>query len=240
MSMGVTNLDVHYGQSQAVRDVSLRVDEGEITALLGRNGAGKTTILKAIMGILHPTSGTVELDDEEIQRQPSHVRARNGLGYVPQGRLVFQSLSVAENLAAVTTDRNASTAWILDMFPVLAERRGQKAGTLSGGEQQMLAIARALMIQPRFLLLDEPSTGLMPKILEPLKQALIRLRDDGLGILLVEEKVPIALELAARGYVIETGAIVHEGDNYSLRDRNLLVRHLGVGPETEPEDRAPQ
>ncbi|MFS8495964.1 MAG: ABC transporter ATP-binding protein [Actinomycetes bacterium] len=236
MSLEVRGLDVHYGQSHAVRDLSIEVPPGEITALLGRNGAGKTTTLKAITGILRATRGEILLDGEDIGSAAPHVRARKGIGYVPQGRLVFQNLTVAENLAAVRADRQVSTDWIMEMFPILAERSAQKAGTLSGGEQQMLAIARALMVRPKYLLLDEPSTGLMPRILIPLKEALRRLQSEGMGILLVEEKVPLALELATRGYVIDTGRLVHAGDAASLRDRDLLVRHLGVGAHREEAD----
>lgn len=229
MSLEIRNLDVHYGQSHAVRGLTMEIPRGEITALLGRNGAGKTTTLKAIVGIERATKGEILLEGHYIGDVPSHIRARKGIGYVPQGRLVFENLTVAENLTAVKVDRQFSTDWIMEMFPILAERSAQKAGTLSGGEQQMLAIARALMIRPSYLLLDEPSTGLMPRILVPLKEALRRLQSEGMGILLVEEKVPLALELATRGYVIDTGRLVHQGDAASLRNRDLLIEHLGVG-----------
>src|ERR671918_298433 len=202
----VRNVDVYYGSSYVVRDVSLAVRAGEIVTVLGRNGAGKTTTLKAVMGLVRPRRGRVLLEGNDITSAPPYVRARKGIGYVPQGRLLFDSLTVEQNLSAVSKDGRGSRDWIYELFPLLGERSRQKAGTLSGGEQQMLAIARALTNRPQFLLLDEPSTGLV----------------------LVEEKVPFALELASRGYIIETGAIVHQGDADSLRDGELLVRHLGV------------
>jgi ABC-type branched-subunit amino acid transport system ATPase component len=224
----VENVDVYYGSSYVVRGVSLAVNRGEIVALLGRNGAGKTTTLKAVMGIVRPRRGRVLLGGTDVTAAPPYIRARRGMGYVPQGRLLFDSLSVEQNLVAVSREGRESREWVFEMFPLLKDRGRQKAGTLSGGEQQMLAIARALTNRPQFLLLDEPSTGLMPSVLEPLKATLRQLREGGIGIVLVEEKVPFALELATRGYVLETGAIVHEGDAASFRDEELLVRHLGV------------
>ncbi len=224
----VENIAVYYGSSYVVRGVSLAAGPGEIVTLLGRNGAGKTTTLKAVMGMVRPRRGRVLFGGTDVTGAPPHVRARRGMGYVPQGRLLFDSLTVEQNLAAVSRDGRGSTEWVFEMFPLLKERSRQKAGTLSGGEQQMLAIGRALTNRPQFLLLDEPSTGLMPSVLEPLKATLQQLREEGIGIVLVEEKVPFALELATRGYIIETGAIVHEGDAASLRDEELLVRHLGV------------
>jgi branched-chain amino acid transport system ATP-binding protein len=224
----VRNVDVYYGSSYVVRDVSLVVRPGETVTVLGRNGAGKTTTLKAVMGLVRPRRGQVLLEGNDITSAPPHVRARKGIGYVPQGRLLFDSLTVEQNLSAVSRDGRGSRDWIYELFPLLRERSRQKAGTLSGGEQQMLAIARALTNRPQFLLLDEPSTGLMPSVLEPLKGALRHLAEEGIGVVLVEEKVPFALELASRGYIIETGAIVHQGDADSLRDEEVLVRHLGV------------
>jgi branched-chain amino acid transport system ATP-binding protein len=224
----VENIAVYYGSSYVVRDVSLAARPGEIVTLLGRNGAGKTTTLKAVMGIVRPRRGRVILGGTDITAVPPYLRARRGIGYVPQGRLLFDTLTVEQNLAAVSRDSRESRDWVFEMFPLLKERSRQKAGTLSGGEQQMLAIARALTNHPQFLLLDEPSTGLMPSVLEPLKATLRRLREEGIGIVLVEEKVPLALELATHGYIVETGAIVHEGDADTLRDEELLVRHLGV------------
>ena len=175
MSLEVRGLDVHYGQSHAVRDLSIEVPPGEITALLGRNGAGKTTTLKAITGILRATRGEILLDGEDIGSAAPHVRARKGIGYVPQGRLVFQNLTVAENLAAVRADRQVSTDWIMEMFPILAERSAQKVGPVAG-EQQMRAIARARWCDPSTCCWTA-DTG-PPCILILLKEALRRLQSE--------------------------------------------------------------
>jgi branched-chain amino acid transport system ATP-binding protein len=221
-------LHVYHGRSHIVRGVSLHVPPGSIVALLGRNGAGKTTTLKAIAGILRPGGGAVLLDGQDVSGMPPYRRARGGLGYVPQGRLLFDSLSVQDNLRAVDRGRRGSIEPVLEMFPALRERVRQKAGTLSGGEQQMLAIARALVTRPRILLMDEPSTGLMPAVLESLRETMLRLRAEGIGVLLVEERVPFALEVASRAYLMESGQIVHEGPVDTLTEGDLLVRHLGV------------
>ncbi len=225
-------LDVYYGKSHVLRDVGFTVGEREIVALLGRNGAGKTTALRTVMGLLAPRRGRVRLGGAELAGLPPFRRAALGLGYVPQERLLFGRLTVEENLRAGMSHRRdpQAVAMVYDLFPVLAERRRQRAGTLSGGEQQMVAIARALVSGPRVLLLDEPSTGLMPAMVGRLADVIRRLNGAGLSVLLVEEKVPLALELAARIYVMEVGRIVHAGDRASLERGDVLARHLALGP----------
>jgi branched-chain amino acid transport system ATP-binding protein len=227
----VADLHVHYGKSHILRGVSLAVGEGEIVALLGRNGAGKTTTLRAVVGLLRPTRGEVRLGGADLGGLRPFRRAALGIGYVPQERLLFGRLTVEENLRAGMTHRRDPRAveMVHDLFPLLGERRRQRAGTLSGGEQQMVAIARALVSGPRVLLLDEPSTGLMPAMVARLADVITRLQGAGISVLLVEEKVPLALELAQRVYVLEVGRIVHAGDRASVAQDDVLVRHLALG-----------
>ncbi len=228
MQLRIDGVEVRYGTSKVLHGVSLAVNSGEVVTVLGRNGAGKTTTLKAIVGLVRPSRGRVCFDGADMTRAAPHTRARSGLGYVPQDRLVFANLSVGDNLRAVASRSFQSWEWIFELFPVLKERFGQKAGTLSGGEQEMLAIARALITDPSVILMDEPSTGLMPSVLRRLAEVIRELRDRGVGVLLVEEKVPFALEVASRAYVLETGQIVFEGGVEQLSEADLLVRHLGV------------
>lgn len=228
----VSHLDVHYGKSHILRDVSLAVGRGEIVALLGRNGAGKTTALRTVVGLLQPTRGVVRLRGADLAGLRPFRRAALGIGYVPQGRLLFGGLTVEENLRTGMGHRRDPRAveMVYDLFPLLGERRRQRAGTLSGGEQQMVAIARALVSGPEVLLLDEPSTGLMPAMVVRLADVITRLNRAGISVLLVEEKVPLALQLAGRVYVLDVGRIVHAGDRASVERDDVLVRHLALGP----------
>lgn len=210
-------LDVFYGGIQALRGVSLEVHAGELVTLIGANGAGKSTTLRTISGMLAPKNGRVWFEDREIQGRPSHLILRDGLALCPEGRRIFPNLTVDENLdlgAYIRTDAKAIHGDLERMratFPILRERAKQMAGTLSGGEQQMLAIARALMSRPKMLMLDEPSLGLAPKLVDQIFQVLKDLKNQGVTILLVEQNARQALEVADRGYVLETGRIVKAG-----------------------------
>ena len=212
----VRDLDVRYGHIQALKGVSLEVAEGEIVAMLGANGAGKTTLMRAISGLLRPHGGEVLLRGGAIQRSSADSIVRMGISHVPEGRRVFPTLTVAENLRLGAYTRAAAEAaqtleQVWAMFPRLLERREQLAGTLSGGEQQMLVIGRALMARPKLLLLDEPSLGLAPIIVRNIFQVLRDVRETGVTILLVEQNARMALKLADRGYVLEVGKLSHEG-----------------------------
>jgi branched-chain amino acid transport system ATP-binding protein len=202
----VEGLCVRYGHKEALRGIGLRVAEGEIVTLIGSNGAGKTTALKAISGLLRPSAGTIRFRGERIDRMAPHAVIARGIVQVPEGRLLFPEMSVMEHLdlGGLRAPRDAvpfgqRTEELFALFPILAERRSQRAGTLSGGQQQMLAIGRALMAAPRFLMLDEPSLGLAPVMVDQLADAIVRLHKGGLTILLVEQRVDLALHLANRG-----------------------------------------
>lgn len=218
----VTDLSVSYGSIQALRGISLRVEAGEIVTLIGGNGAGKSTTLRTISGLLSPRSGTIEFDGQIIQGQPPHRIAQSGLIHVPEGRGIFANLTVEENLqlgayfrhdkAAIRADRERA----LTLFPRVRERLQQQAGTLSGGEQQMLAIARALLARPKLLMLDEPSLGLAPQIVQTIFQVIREINQEGTTILLVEQNASMALQVAHRAYVLEVGCIQMEGDAKSL------------------------
>lgn len=228
----VDGIDTYYGSSHVLHGVSLAVERGEIVTLIGRNGAGKTTTLRSVMGLTPPSGGRIVFDGEEIQeRRPYEVR-RRGVTWVPEDRRVFPTLSVEDNvrLAASTGGDDADTDRVYELFPRLAERRRQHAGTLSGGEQQMLAIARALVgPETRLLMLDEPSEGLAPQIIEDVRETIVEINRDGVTVLLVEQNADLALDLASRAYVIETGRIEYEGDADRLRgDHELMRQYLGV------------
>jgi len=209
----VKGLEVSYGGIVAVRGIHLAVEQGELVALIGANGAGKTTTLKALAGMLRPSSGSVHFDGHAITREPSHRLLPRGIALVPEGRGVFARLTVRENLemgAYIRHDRaavKADMARVLELFPRLHERRAQVAGTLSGGEQQMLAIGRALMGRPRLLLLDEPSMGLAPMMVQKIFEVIRMISAEGVTVLLVEQNASLALQAASRGYVMESGAI---------------------------------
>jgi branched-chain amino acid transport system ATP-binding protein len=220
--LSVQDLKVSYGAIEALRGVSLEVLPGQVVALIGANGAGKTTTLRALSGMLRPSAGSVRLFGEEVTSLPSHRLVARGMAHAPEGRGIFLNLTVGENLelgAYLRTDRGGVRADLeraFALFPVLAERRGQVAGTLSGGEQQMLAVARALMSRPRLLLLDEPSLGLAPQVVERIFAVLREVNDGGVAILLVEQNAHKALRLAHRAYVLETGQVVMSGTGREL------------------------
>jgi branched-chain amino acid transport system ATP-binding protein len=233
----VSDLHVAYGAGvRALQGVSLRVDPGEVVALIGANGAGKTTLLKAVAGLVATQDGDVTFAGRSIAGVDPSERVKLGVALVPEGRRLFSRLSVAENLTLGTytngdpTHRRQMLERIHTLFPVLAERSRQRAGTLSGGEAQMLAIARALMSRPRFLMLDEPSLGIMPRLVDAVMDSLRRLHEtEGLTMFLVEQNVSAALDLADRGYVLQTGRVVLEGRSRDLRDSDLVRKaYLGL------------
>lgn len=233
----VRNLHTFYGQIHAIKGASLHVNPGEIVALIGGNGAGKSTILRAISGIVQSSSGTIHLGESDITRMSPERILKNGIGHVPEGRRLFKGLSVHDNMiigAYSRSDRQRikhDIASMEQLFPILGTRKKQLAGTLSGGEQQMLAIARTLMAKPRMLLLDEPSMGLAPIVTSQIYERIHHLnKSEGLSILLVEQNARLALNLAHRGYVIETGRIVMEGPTSELRESREIQRaYLGKG-----------
>jgi branched-chain amino acid transport system ATP-binding protein len=231
----VADLHVYYGEIHALKGASLTVEKGEIVALLGPNGAGKTTTLKTISGLLAPRTGTITLDGESLVGQPSHAIVHRGIAHSPEGRKIFNRLTVADNLelgAYIRADGaiREDMERVFALFPRLRERRSQVAGTLSGGEQQMLAIGRALMARPRLLLLDEPSMGLAPVLVEQIFETIEGINRQGTPILLVEQNAAVALTVAHRGYVLETGSIVLEGPARTLAaDAGVRQAYLGEG-----------
>jgi branched-chain amino acid transport system ATP-binding protein len=232
----ISGLSVSYAGLRALEDVSLEVNEGEFVTIVGPNGAGKTTLLKAISGSVRAAAGRLDFRGREVTRLPSHQRAGLGIAHVPEGRRVFPSLTVLENLelgsyrTAARGQRAAGLEAVLALFPVLGERRRQMAGSLSGGEQQMLALGRGLMAAPDLLLLDEPSQGLAPRIVEQIFETIDRIRRARrLTILLVEQRVVEALELCDRGYVLETGRVALAGSHDALLgDPRVQRAYLGV------------
>jgi branched-chain amino acid transport system ATP-binding protein len=230
----VNHLSVAYGGIQAVRELSLEVATGEMVCLIGANGAGKTTTLKAISGLLAPHAGSVHFDGQSLTRLPAHEVARRGLALVPEGRGVFPRMSVAENLMMGAYARNDRAAIARDLdqvyvlLPRLTERRAQLAGLLSGGEQQMLALGRAMMARPRLLLLDEPSMGLAPLMVQAVFDIIRRIAAGGVAVLLIEQNAHLALKTCARGYVLENGAITLSGRADELA-ANPAVRHAYLG-----------
>ena len=230
----VTDLDLYYGDAQALAAVSLDVPEREIVAIVGANGAGKTSLIRAIAGIEKARAGRVDFRGQDITQLPSHAICNLGVGQVAEGRQIFPTLSVAENLelGAALPRARARSRQALDeiyaMFPVLAQRARQSAGTLSGGEQQMLAIGRCLMGQPEFIMFDEPSLGLAPLIVQEVLHTIRRLSERGLTILLGEQNVAVSLRIAARAYVLENGRVVLSGRGEDLlRDERVRVAYLG-------------
>jgi len=230
----VSNLHSAYGRIEVLKGVSLEVRAGEIVALIGSNGAGKTTLLRALSGVQPITQGEIRFSGERIDRLRPHRRVERGMTQSPEGRQVFGPLSVTDNLRLgaymrrdkdIENDRNR----IFEMFPVLREKQFQAAGGLSGGQQQMLAIGRALMGKPRLLLLDEPSLGLSPILVDQILAAIVSLKADGITVLLVEQNATAALEIADRGYVMETGRIVSSGDGSELlSDPKVKAAYLGA------------
>ena len=231
----VAGLEVHYGKVQALAGVDLAVELGAITAIVGSNGAGKTTMLKAVMGLLMPSAGTVRFMGEELRGCEVDEIVVRGLTLVPEGRRLFGSMTVQENLQVGAYRRRDSTAVrrdndrVLDYFPFLGERLSQPAMSLSGGQQQMLALARALMSAPRLLMLDEPSNGLAPAIVETIEDIIRAVHDDGVGILLVEQNAHMALDISQQAYVLENGAIVMHGRSQELaRSDTVRKAYLGM------------
>jgi branched-chain amino acid transport system ATP-binding protein len=230
----VSHLEVHYGDLIGVADVSLRVEEGAIVALLGSNGSGKTTTLNAIAGLVPPSGGSIEWCGEKITRQPAYGIVAKGLALSPEGWRLFVSQTVEQNLrlgASVLADKTRIAPLferVYALFPRLAERRHQLAGTLSGGERQMLALGRALMSEPRLLMLDEPSLGLAPSVVEALYETLDRLHKQGLTLLLAEQSIPLALDIADYAYVLQTGRTVLEGKAVDL-EKNEQVQEIYLG-----------
>ena len=233
----IEGLNCFYGNEQVLRDFALELKAGEVLCLLGRNGAGKTTLLKAIMGLVRPRSGRVVLDGTELSALPAHAVPRHGIGYCPQGRRLFSELTVEENLqiGLMTRDRGAATLErVLALFPVLRERMRQPAGTLSGGEQQMLATARALCLEPKALLLDEPTEGLMPSAIATILNTVRQLKAEGVATILVEQRVEAALSVADRILFIENGRSCESVAPEILRDDPRLLHHyVGVGLKRE-------
>ena len=230
------DVHVYYGAIHAVKGISLEVGEGEIVTLIGANGAGKSTTLRAINGLTHPRRGTIRFEGNEITGATPHSIVKRGVAQSPEGRRLFPRMSVTENLemgAFQRTDREnfaADTDRVFELFPRLHERRSQKAGTLSGGEQQMVAIGRALMARPRLLLLDEPSMGLAPIFVERIFETIVEVNSQGTPVLLVEQNALKALDIAKRGYVMETGRIALEGSAADLKTNEQVRKtYLGEG-----------
>jgi len=220
--LSIKGVDAYYGHLQALWDVSLEVNEGELVALVGPNGAGKTTTLRVITGLLKPASGSVHFNDQCLDREEAHDIVGLGISQVPEGGRIFAGMSVLENLelgaflSKARAVKDESLKWVYGIFPVLEERKEQRAGTLSGGERQMLAIGRALMSKPKLLLLDEPSFGLAPILVDHIFEMITEINKQGVTILLVEQNIRAALELASRAYVIENGRAVGQGVHEDL------------------------
>ena len=232
----INSVSAHYGKVQVLYDLSVTAQAGEITCILGRNGAGKTTLMRAIMGIVPATGGDIALNGENVSARPPHDTPRQGIALVPQGRRLFPELSVAENIEVGLMARNFKGSKrremrekVLDLFPRLRERLKQQAGTLSGGEQQMLATARALAIDPQVLLLDEPGEGLQPSVVAQIQDVIVNMRDQGLAVVLVEQRVDAILTLADKAVFVENGRNLETLSRADLQlDPEVIRRNLGV------------
>lgn len=226
MMLEVEGIDTYYGLSHILFGVSITVEKGEIVCLLGRNGAGKSTTMKSIIGLTPPSKGTVRFKGELVTGKKPYILARKGMGFVPDDRRVFADLTVEENLEIVERKFHKEAGWnkerVYDFFPALKDIASRKAGFLSGGEQQMLTIARALMTDPDLLLLDEPTEGLAPLIVKMLEEQILRLKASGLTVLLAEQNQKVALKLSDRGYVIDNGAIRFHGTSRELRENEEI------------------
>jgi branched-chain amino acid transport system ATP-binding protein len=233
MMLEVRNYNTFYGELQVLRDFSVSVAAGEILCLLGRNGAGKTTALKSILGLVPPRSGSLSIDGKDISGLPAEQIPRHGIGYVPQGRRLFKELTVRENLEVGLMTRKSGSAAMeraLGYFPALRERLGQQSGTLSGGEQSMVAIARALCVEPKIIMLDEPTEGLMPSMIQAIRDVVTKLRNDGVAVLLVEQRIDAVLPVADRIAFMDQGVVQAEFDVDEVRaDSSLVQKYLGVG-----------
>jgi branched-chain amino acid transport system ATP-binding protein len=232
----VDNIHTYYGKSHILHGVSLEIGKAEVVGLLGRNGVGKSTTLKAVAGLVHPSEGEVSFEGRRVTQLPAHRLARLGIGYVPEDRRIFRLLTVTENLRT-GLDRHGVTKArkkqllekIYQYFPVLAERRNQPGGTLSGGEQQMLAIARSMMLEPKIILLDEPTEGLMPRMVSQIREIIGVLERDHVAVLLVEQNVPLTLETSRRVYILEKGVVRHHAPASELRaDDQVIHQYMGV------------
>jgi branched-chain amino acid transport system ATP-binding protein len=235
MLLRVDNIHVHYGQVAALKGVSLEVGDADFVTLIGSNGAGKSTTLRTISGLNHPSAGEIVFDGIRIEQLSADRILKMGIAHVPEGRRVFKDLSVLENLllGAYTRDDKEGIqkdiADVFDLFPILHERQNQTARTMSGGEQQMLSIGRALMSKPRVLLLDEPSLGLAPTIVQDIARTLVEINKQGVSIVLVEQNAELALRLARHGYVLETGSVALEGEAKTLMDNDHVRKaYLGI------------
>lgn len=231
----LNRINTFYGKIQALRDVSLKVEDGEIVTLIGANGAGKSTTLMSICGVIHPRSGEILFDGKPIQQLPAPEIVKRGISQVPEGRLIFPELTVRENLdlgAFLRTDKKGiadDMEYVFQLFPILRERVSQTGGTLSGGEQQMLALGRALMARPQLLLLDEPSLGLAPIIIQQIFKIIQKVNEDGTTVFLVEQNANQALHIANRGYVMENGVVVMEGKAQELLSSEKVRKaYLGM------------
>ncbi len=231
----VRDLNVYFGVIQAIKNISFDVDKGEVVALIGANGAGKTTTLHTISGLLTPKSGTITLDGKDLTKVPAHKIVSMGMAHVPEGRRVFASLSVYDNLKMGAYTRkdskeiNSTLDMVFEYFPRLKERRNQVAGTLSGGEQQMLAMGRSLMSNPRIVLMDEPSMGLSPLYVGEIFEIIKQIKKEGTTVLLVEQNANMALSVANRAYVLETGRITMDGNaNDLMNDERVRKAYLGA------------
>ncbi len=226
-ALTVRDINTYYGKSHILHGISLEVNEGEIVTVLGRNGAGKTTLMRSLTGLTPPRAGAIELFGKDTTRWSPHRIAQLGIGYVPEGRKIFAGLTVLENLKV---PRTRPGKWklerIFELFPILATRRSQLAQQLSGGEQEMLAIARPLLLNPRLMLLDEPSQGLAPLVVKEVIQVVSRMRQEGVSVLLVEQNATLSLSIADRAYVLDDGRVVYAGQAADLASDTELVHHL--------------
>ena len=233
-ALEINSLETHYGKIHALRGISFSVGQGEIVTLLGANGAGKSTTLRTISGLIRSSAGSIRFMGEDITRKPAHDIVKMGLIHVPEGRKIFKGMTILENLElgsftlAEETERERRLEHVFEIFPVLEQRKHRDSAFLSGGEQQMLAIGRSMMTDPKLLLLDEPSMGLAPFLVQEIMKIIVRLNKEGVTILLVEQNAKVALKLADNGYVLETGKIVIEGDAKTLReDESIVKAYLG-------------
>lgn len=231
----IDNINVSYGDVQALWNISLKIDDGELIAIVGSNGAGKSTILRAISGLLHPTSGNIAFLGEKINKAQPHVIVEKGISHILEGKRTFPYMSVADNLELgayiprALKKKAESFERVYELFPILKERKAQMAGTLSGGEQQILAIARGLMSQPKLLMMDEPSLGLAPKLVQATFETISKINDEGVAILLVEQNTRHALAIANRAYVLETGRITLQGEGKNLlAHEHIRKAYLGL------------
>jgi branched-chain amino acid transport system ATP-binding protein len=231
----ISHIDVSYGDLQALWDVSMTIEEGKIATLVGSNGAGKSTLMYSVSGLIKHKTGSIRFEGMRLDRMPAHQRVEQGICMVPEGRRLFPQMTVLENLevgASITKARRVrfdTLNWIYELFPILRERKKQRAGTLSGGEQQMLAIGRGLMSKPKLMMFDEPSLGLAPILVRNIFNVIRRIREEGLTVLIVEQNVKQTLSIADRAYVLENGRIVLHGTGESLLvDEHVKTAYLGV------------